>query len=52
MKMGSKPPNQMHSSKPKGKKLLARGTMGTGKVGMKAKGAMGKYQSTGAGEGG
>jgi len=53
MPTGSKPPNQAHTSaeKAKARKSTAKGTMGMGKTGMKAKGAMGKYQSTGDGEG-
>jgi hypothetical protein len=48
--MGSKPPNQMHSSKTAGKKTRAKGTMGMGQVKPKARGAMGKHQSTGDGK--
>lgn len=51
--MGEKPPNQAHTSagKAKAKKATARSTMGLGKVGPKASGAMGKFQRTGSGEG-
>lgn len=49
--LGKKPPNQGHTNatKPSAKKSLAKGTMGTGKVTPKARGAMGKNQSTGDG---
>ena len=49
---GCKPPNQGHTNatKPKAKKSTAKGTMGTGQVKAKARGAMGKNQSTGDGE--
>jgi len=49
---GKKPPNQGHTSaaKPKAGGGPAKGTMGTGKVKPKARGAMGKNQSTGDGE--
>ena len=52
MKTGSKPPNQAHTSagkaSPKSPRSM-KNTMGTGKVTPKAKGAMGKNQSTGSG---
>ena len=49
---GSKPPNQAHTNagKAKARKAGAKGTMGTGMKSPKAKGAMGKNQSTGKGE--
>ena len=49
---GQKPPNQGHTNqaKPKGKKGLSSGTMGTGKVSPRASGTMGKHQETGKGE--
>jgi hypothetical protein len=55
MKNGShsqKPPNQGHTNatKPKAKKSMAKNTMGMGKVTPKAKGTMGKHQSTGDGK--
>ena len=52
MKMGSKPPNQAHTSggKPKPKQPVAKGTMGMGMKQPKARGAMGKNQNTGKGE--
>lgn len=48
---GKKPAGQMHmTKKPTKKPSMAKGTMGMGKVKLKASGAMGKHQSTGTGE--
>ena len=51
MKSGSQPPNQGHTNakKPGAGAGPAKGTMGTGRVKPKAKGAMGKHQETGSG---